>query len=495
MAFSARTRTAIRDALLAEWSARHAIDGRTLLIAPGSPAYLEADALCLQLEGLEANALQVAPDILPTTAGPDAVVRHGEVEGLPRDPATAAVLTVLITNGPLSSSAALTGQTLQSPAGLAYLPVDGSGNVLGTLGPTDGSGEVTILARCTTIGSTGNAAIGAVLTWSSAPTGFATASNTVSDVDGGQDVEDIETYRARVIARRRNRPGSGNREDWKEWAEGCASVVQAWVYPLLAPDGTPETLGCVTVVCAGEPQGNSTTNTRIIGLVAGGSLAGVAGFIEGTHDAAGVAVTNGVQLRPATMAAADYAAQTIAVQTLAVDLTLVNTTPNAFPFASSYAIVSATTTTAILAGDRTSLSGKSVQLYLGTTYVRGGYVQVLVAGAVYNGGTSQTTLTFATVAHAPTNNGAGKGVYPAPPNYSAVRDAIFELFDALGPGDTSPASRYPSEDVGDRSTLYASSIVSAAKSVPGVLSASTTASDTTPAAKTVVTLGELLIHQ
>lgn len=494
MAFDARTRVAIRDALLAEWSARHAIDGRTLLTAPGSPAYLEADALCLQLEGLEANALQVAPDILPTTAGPDAVVRHGEVEGLPRDPATAAVLTVLITNGPLSSSAALTGQTLQSPAGLAYLPVDGSGNVLGTLGPTNGSGEVTVLARCTTIGSAGNVPVGTVLTWSSAPTGFATASNTVSDVVQGDEVEDIESYRARVIARRRNRPGSGNREDWKEWAEQCAGVAQAWVYPLLSPAGTPNTLGCVTVVCAGTPQGAGAQNTRVINNTPGAALPAVAGFVEGTHDAAGVAVTNGVQLRPATMAAGDYTAETISTQTLDVDLTLVNTTPNAFPFPASYASTGSSVTQVVIAGDRSFLAGKSILVYLGTTYARGGYAQVLVTAANYNGGLAHTTITFAAVAHAPSNNGAGKCVYPAPPNYSAVRDEIFALFDALGPGDTSPASRYPAEDVGDRSTLYASSIVAAAKSVPGVLSAATTAVDTTPAAKTVVTLGELLVH-
>lgn len=492
MAFDARTRTAIRDALLAEWSARHAIDGRTLLTAPGSPAYLEADALCLQLEGLEANAVQVAPDILPTTAGPDAVVRHGEVEGLPRDPATAAVLTVLITNGPLSSSAALTGQTLQSPAGLAYLPVDVSGNVLGTLGPTNGSGEVTVLARCTTTGSTGNVPVGTVLTWSSAPTGFATASNTVAIVDAGQDVEDIEAYRARIIARRKNRPASGNRQDWKEWAEQCAHVEQAWVYPLLSPAGTPNTLGCVTVVVTGAAQGNAVTNTRVL---SSGVADAVAAFIEGTGDADGAAVTNGEQLRPTTIAAGDYTVVPASVQSLDVDVTLTNNTAAAFPFPTSYAIISSTDSQVVIAGDRSFMAGKSLLLYLGTAYARGGYVQVLATGAGYNSGLARTTVTFATVAHAPSNNGAGKCVYPAPPNYSVVRDAIFALFDSLGPGDTSPASRYPSEDVTSRSTLYELDVRTAAKSAPGVLVASTTVVDTTPAALTIVTLGELLVHQ
>jgi uncharacterized phage protein gp47/JayE len=493
--FSARTRVAIRDALLSEWSARHALDGRTLLTSPGSPAFLEAESLALQLEALEAQAVQAVPDILPDTAGEDALLRHGAVEGLDRDPATAAVVTVLITNGPISSSAALTGQTLQSPAGLAYLPVDGSGNPLATLGPTDGGGSVTIQARCTTFGTTGNVAVGTVLTWSSAPTGFASASNTVSDIILGDDIEDIETYRAAIIARRRNRPASGNREDWKEWAEQCAGVEQAWVYPLLSPGGTPNTLGCVTVVCAGAVQGNQVHNTRVIGNTPGAALAAVAGFIEGTNDATGVAVSSGVQLRPATMAAGDYTAQTIDTQTLDVDLTLVNTTANAFPFNATYAMTGSSTTQVVIAGDRSALAGKSILLYLGTTYARGGYVQVLVASAVYNSGLAHTTLTFDAVAHAPANNGAGACVYPAPPNWSAVRDAVFAEFDMLGPGDTSPASRYPGEDVGDRATLYADALIGAARTVPGVLSASTTAVTTTPSAKTTVTLGELLIHQ
>jgi uncharacterized phage protein gp47/JayE len=493
VAFSARTRSVIVEALLSEWSARHAAQGRTLLTSDGSPARLEGEALALQLEALEAQAVQAVPDILPDTAGEDALLRHGAVEGVDREPATAAVFEVLITNGPTSSAAALTGQTLQSPAGLAYLPVDNSGNALTTLGPTDGSGTVTIRVRCVETGTTGNLAVGTVLTWSSAPTGFAAASNTVSaTVSLGEDAEALEAYRARIIARRQNRPASGNRQDWKEWAEQCAHVAQAWVYPLLSPAGVPNTLGCVTVVVTGQVQGDSPTNTRVL---SGAVASAVAAFVEGTGDAAGNAVTNGEQLRPTTMAAGDYTVAAAAVQSVNVDVTLANNTANAFPFAASYAIISSDTTHVVIAGDRSSLSGKSILLYLGTAYARGGYVQVLVTAASYNSGLARTTLTFAAVAHAPTDNGAGFCVYPAPPNYSVVRDAIFALFDSLGPGDTSPASRYPSEDVTSRATFYAVDIVTAAKSAPGVLTASTTAVDTTPAAKTIVTLGELLVHQ
>ena len=74
---------------------------------------------------------------------------------------------------------------------------------------------------------------------------------------------------------------------------------------------------------------------------------------------------------------------------------------------------------------------------------------------------------------------------------------MFEYFDSLGPGDTSPPRRFPSEDNGNRSTVYRSALVAAAMSTPGVLSASVTTpgTDVAAAQKQVVTLGTLLVTQ
>jgi hypothetical protein len=110
----------------------------------------------------------------------------------------------------------------------------------------------------------------------------------------------------------------------------------------------------------------------------------------------------------------------------------------------------------------------------------------------YNGGTGLTTFTLSTtLAGTP-----GGVVYPAPPNYRSLRDAVFALFDSLGPGDTIPASRWPTEATKGRATLYPSALVAAVLAVTGVLDVTvvTPAAPVTPAAKTIVSLGRLVIR-
>jgi hypothetical protein len=85
---------------------------------------------------------------------------------------------------------------------------------------------------------------------------------------------------------------------------------------------------------------------------------------------------------------------------------------------------------------------------------------------------------------------------------------MFTYFDALGPGDTSPSSRWPTEDTKLRSKLYISALTGALVQqldangtiiggVQGTLSATanTPNADVTPAALQLITLGQLLIHE
>ena len=79
--------------------------------------------------------------------------------------------------------------------------------------------------------------------------------------------------------------------------------------------------------------------------------------------------------------------------------------------------------------------------------------------------------------------------------WNDFRTAVLAYFDALGPGDTSPASRWPTEDQQGRATVYRTALAAAAIGVGGVLSATTTtpASDVPPAAKRVITLGTFTV--
>jgi hypothetical protein len=88
-------------------------------------------------------------------------------------------------------------------------------------------------------------------------------------------------------------------------------------------------------------------------------------------------------------------------------------------------------------------------------------------------------------------------VYPAPGNWSAIRLAVFDYFDRLGPGNDALLGRFPAEDYTARAKLYRQALASAIMSVPGVLTASITTpgADVTPNRKTVVTLQTLLVVQ
>lgn len=500
MAFTPRPRAQIEAELLADLAARFAANGEDLLTVPGSDMQLLAAAVAVDHEALEAQADAVAKNILPDTADSTTLDRHGAVEGLARDPAVAAVVTLAITGGPVSTTTPLAGQTVQSDAGELYDLIDGTGAAVTEL-TTNGSGTVTtpatLRAKCRTPGTAGNLAAGASLTWSSAPTGYAGSDVAVTALSTtGAPAESDAAYALRILARRQNRPASGNREDWRDWARRYAGVEEAYVYPLLS--GTDVgTLGCVTVVPLGPAQGDSTTATRILDT---DTCDAIAAFIEGTGDAEGNSVVNGVQLRPVTMAAADYAIEPADTQSQHLDLQLTNNAAFAFPFTSParLAKTGGSTTTVVVSGDYTALNGKNVLVFCGTAYVRGGFVARQITGAVYGGGSTTFTLDSAMPGSA-ANDTAGYCLYPAPPNWSVLRTAVFDLFDGLGPGDAAaPSSRYPEESVQAGATLYRSALVATLKAAsPGLLDVEVTtpSSNVTPAAKTLVTLGQLIIRQ
>ena len=173
------------------------------------------------------------------------------------------------------------------------------------------------------------------------------------------------------------------------------------------------------------------------------------------------------------------------------------TATNAFPWVGAIAIILSTDTTIKVTGDYTALAGKRALVLPATPTERGGYRAVTLGNANFAAG--NTTFTQATGQEVGFPTGS---IYPCPPNWGTIRDDVFSHFDGLGPGDTTPASRWPAEDVEARATLYrtglAADVINGAQSpavATGVLSCSVTtpAADVTPAAKTVVTLGTLLV--
>jgi hypothetical protein len=358
----------------------------------------------------------------------------------------------------------------------------------------------TITVRAASTGANSNRGVSDVLTFTSTPTGLNSTGTVATIVRAGTDAESDASLAQRIITRRRERPGSGNRADWRGWTLTYTGteIADAYVYPLLAPPvafpgaGTPSTPGTLTVVATGPAQGDDVTNTRIVptddasARTAGAELTRIQEFIEGTRlpDGTDVSANPNDALRPVPVAVGNYCVQAIATVSQPVLLTVVVSAANDVQWSGTMTVVSATSTTLVVSGDQTAQSNKRALVALGEANRRGSYKLFTLGTGVY----SSPNTTFA-MADDDIATATGT-VYPGVANFEAIRTAVLAYFDTLGPGDTSPASRWPSEDDGARASVYRTALAAAAIGAEGVLSCTTAtpSSDVTPAAKTVVTL-------
>lgn len=486
MAFTPKTQAQLRQLILDSLSAKYSAIGKAVSVVDGSNAYLRADAVALVYENVERRALELASEIFPDSASTEYLERHASLIGLARKPASGATLSVSVSGTPGTTSP-VGARKLVAADGTQYAPVDSSGAPLVDITLDVFTGTATILAAATTTGAATNKPAGTVLTWTSAPTAFDSTGTVLAVDTTGTDVETDAALAARVLSWWRDRPGSGNRADWANWATTIPACSAAYVYPLLHYAYGVGTLGSVTVVCLGPPQGDSPINTRILGA---GDLDDIEGYVDGTNDANGVATPNGNQLRPVTMNLTDASIETAIEAVQNVDATVVLAPAYAFEWTGTMTVDGTSgPSTLVVTGDQTAKNGKRALVNVGTSNVRGGYQQVTLGTGTFASG--KTTWNVPNLAGTPSGT-----AYPGTTAWDALRLRAFGSFDALGPGDTSPAARWPSEDYGARATLYRAALAAALIDGTSVLSASvgTPAADVTPAAKALVTLGTLLIH-
>lgn len=493
MSFTGRSRDTLRSNLLGKWASEYSSIGYTLLTARGSDAYLWASATAVMLEGLEAQAEQVERDILPDQASSGALDRHAFVDGLTRRAGFTARHSVTVTSAIAGTYTINAGTRMAYSDGTLYIVEDASVVTSG------GSPSGAISVRAVEPGVATTRTTGDTLTFSTAPTGLNSTGTVASTIRAGTDAESDSSLAERIIAHRRERPGSGNRADWREWVKGYTGteITEAYVYPLLSPAGTPSTPGTVTVVAIGPAQGDSVTNTRIVPTDDASTRPGateltrIEDYIEGDRLADGTSISSAPSdaLRPVAITPGNYIVQEIAVSSQNVVMTVTVTRANAAQWPGTMTVVSATASTLVVSGNQTANANKTAIVDIGTANYRGGFKKFTLGAGVFGGVNTTFTMTDSAIS---TATGT---VYPAVGNFDTIRTAVLAYFDALGPGDTSPASRWPTEDDGGRATLYRTALAAAAIDVSGVLSATvgTPAADVTPAAKTVVTLGSLRI--
>jgi len=93
------------------------------------------------------------------------------------------------------------------------------------------AGLAAIPVKAVDAGQAGNAVLGTPLTLTSPIAGVNSLAAAQTALASGADVEGIEAWRARILARIRKPPQGGADYDYVDWALEVPGVTRAWVYP------------------------------------------------------------------------------------------------------------------------------------------------------------------------------------------------------------------------------------------------------------------------
>ena len=162
------------------------------------------------------------------TADSENLDRHGEEIGLSRRPATPASGYVRLTA--TGAASVVAGAVFSRTDGVRYAATASAG--IASAGTFDVPVEATASTKAT------NGIAGTALTIVSGVTGSATAVIGPDGITGGGDLEDDESFRARILFRKRNPPHGGSPSDYVIWASAISGVTRVFVERQYAGPGT-----------------------------------------------------------------------------------------------------------------------------------------------------------------------------------------------------------------------------------------------------------------
>lgn len=171
--------------------------------------------------GLQHEVFQFADYIqkqkFAITADLENLILHGEELGLSLKPAAPARGSIDITVSNAVTIDALTAVFTRSD-GVQYVALAG--------GSLPGAGTLTVEVVAVTDGKNTNAEAGTPVEITAGLTGDDSATAAVSSggIVAGYDVEDVESFRARILFRKRNPPHGGAPADYVQWAGSVAGV-------------------------------------------------------------------------------------------------------------------------------------------------------------------------------------------------------------------------------------------------------------------------------
>ena len=186
-----------------------------------------AKVLALIGQGLELRRAWLVRQLFASTADRVWLIRHGFELGLQPDPAAAAFGT--------ATAAATPG--LVVPAGLQYRRGDGA-TYTTQASAIAGGNSVGLVLEADVPAAAGDTPAGTVLALVDPddapdgldPTCIVDAASDGTGLSGGADEQDIESFRAQVLYRKRNPPQGGSAPDYVEWVQAAVpSAAQVFV--------------------------------------------------------------------------------------------------------------------------------------------------------------------------------------------------------------------------------------------------------------------------
>lgn len=168
----------------------------------------------------------LARNILPDTCDADWLLRHANMKGVPRKGAAAASGFARF-DGVAPDVSVDVDVLFQGPDGQEYLT---------TAVAVAAAGVLLAPVTCQLQGEAGNLDDGTDLQLVSPITGLSSLAK-ADTIVGGVDVEDLEDWRARLLAKWRAEPQGGNLDDYESWALDVPGVARAKAFRALAGTG------------------------------------------------------------------------------------------------------------------------------------------------------------------------------------------------------------------------------------------------------------------
>jgi len=411
MSYTPPTHAELREMILAGF--------RSLLsemdATPGTPEYNIADTVAHAAASAMGNAKALHRDVHPRYASGDALTTLADLWGITRHEATGATGGTLRVQC-VGAGAWGIGQQFRSADGYTYEASSG--------GTWTATGPVYIPINAVETGAATTKAVGTFLTTVAPPAGMAATGDVFAAFAiNGLDQETDEELRERVLVLFSGSGNSGNGGDYVRWMEAVLGVAEGFVYRAirhsLSVDGTvfgPDTVPGSRWVGAG-------TVTDVENAINGTAV------LEGERaigqDFDGVLPTAIDQPVDVTIVSdANYgrdwgttSASLLVLGGMATTYVSTNTDPS---------------TVGLAVGDKVALN---IQIAVGYYHL-----EVRTVTNILNVGGPPWHIYVDEPYPSTTWTG---DLYPAGPTTADTVEAIEAAFDALGPADTSPASRWP----------------------------------------------------